>query len=431
MARGGRCPACDEELVGAARFCAACGAPVGAGSLTVAPNADEVGLAGGQPLVRDGSRWPMLAGVLVVAGLVAALALSRIGDDSSSAAEPPPDTTAAPTTTTTPSPTTTTTPPTTIPPTTSSVPPGFVDVSEVPADLADTTLIVFDSNGDVAALDLGTGQLTPFESPFDFRGEDQITSSPFGIVVQRWTANSSTTALDWDLRELATLSEASAFQTVDDGMWALDWDGTIQLRWLGESGPPIEARSFDGWANLVGTIDGDALIANAWSGATHRIATDGTTIEVGSGLAIAGGRDWMIAVECDQALVCTSNIWDFRSGRVGEMDLGGTNFSLQPSDLSWDGRRALVTFWGTDGPDEFVVVDADQMTMEPAADGISRFAGPGGGDHDRELRHYFRPAGDITIIDLATGDEVTIETEENVRNVLVAPPGWEPPASAD
>ncbi|MEM9713478.1 MAG: hypothetical protein AAGA17_14770, partial [Actinomycetota bacterium] len=109
-------------------------------------------------------RWAIVA-VVGVGLLVAVLSVSRSGSDDETAA--PPTTAVAPTTTVTP----TTTPSTTMPamttstqPTATLPPSGFVDVTEVPSDLADLTLVLFGPNLS-AALDLGTGELTSFVAP--------------------------------------------------------------------------------------------------------------------------------------------------------------------------------------------------------------------------------------------------------------------------
>ncbi len=432
MARGGRCTACDEKLEGAARFCAACGAPAGTAGLDVTPAGDDTELlVPGAPLVRDRSRWLLPAGLVAIGALVALLALNRLDGDSS-AAEPPP-TTSPPTTTTT-SPTTTTTATTTTSAPTTTVAPGFVDVSEVPDELTDTTLILVQQLGSVGALDLDTGELTTLETEVLFASDSQLSTTPVGIVQQRWTADAPVaTVVSWSLEEVAVFDsgEIGAMRSTAGGdLWTVAYDGEATLSLMTADGSLVPVRPLDGWASLVGTMDGDALVASGWTGGTHRVATDGTTELVVADMTLAGGRDWVLAVDCDEALDCSARLVDLASGRQEIVELPGGGDRLFQEALSWDGRRGLLLSWAIDGPDNLVVVDADQMTVTTTETSSTRRFGPGQGGYDHDLRYVFRPVGGVTITDLDSGEEIGIETEGPVREVIVAPPGWEPPAEA-
>ena len=307
MARGGRCSACDEKLGGAARFCAACGAPAGSIGLDVTSAVDDAELVvPGEPLVRERSRWLMPVGLLVVGALVAVLALSRLDGDSG-AAEPPPTTstpTTVPTTTTTSTTTTSTTPAAT-----TTVPIGFVDVSLVPDDLAGTTLILLGMGSQISALDLGTGELTPIESEASFTGDAQLQATPLGIVRRRWTSNSEeVTIIDWDLTERTGFesSELGPVLTGADGeLWAMTYGELPSLSLLSREGTLRPVRPVQGWATLAGTIGPDALISSSWSGSTHRVSADGSTELVVSEVSLGGGRDWILTAGCDGTLDCS------------------------------------------------------------------------------------------------------------------------------
>ncbi|MEM9713636.1 MAG: hypothetical protein AAGA17_15565, partial [Actinomycetota bacterium] len=204
MARGDRCRVCDARLGRAARFCASCGTPVGDEGLVVATSGD--GPPTGRPveLDRGPARWPIATAVLAVVALVVALAATR-SVDSPDADEAAATTTTQPTTTTTTTPTTTspsttsTTTSTTAGPTT-TVAPGLVDVSAVPDDLTDTTLLLLGAGTDVSSLHLGTGELVTFESPVRFGTDEQVWSTSAGIVRQRFGPDETTSELlGWDL----------------------------------------------------------------------------------------------------------------------------------------------------------------------------------------------------------------------------------------
>ena len=362
--------------------------------------------------------------------MVVALAATR-SVDSPAADEAAATTTTPPTTTTTPTttpPPTSPTPSTTAGPTT-TVAPGLVDVSAVPDDRADTTLLLLGAGTDVSSLHLGTGELVTFESPVRFGTDEQVWSTSAGIVRQRFGPDETTSELlGWDLAPIATFDEIGGLHEADDGaVWVLSYGDEVRLERIDRDGTVDTTRSLDSWVRLVGSFDGDAVISSTWAGAPYRIAPDGSTELQTETIAINGGRDWILTIDCDDGLLCRPELVDLATGRSADVGVELEGIAFQSAATSWDGRRAVIVNFGRSGPETAAVLDAGALTVEPADITASQFFGPGRGGYDPDLRYSFRPERDLTIGDVRSGERIVVESGVPVREVLVAPEGWTPP----
>lgn len=413
MAREGRCSVCGEHLAGAARFCSGCGAPAQAAPLPLS-TVDERGDAAGTSVVRDRSRWPVVVGVVAVAVFAAVLATSRMGE-TTSGAEIAPTTTS----TSTESPANTRTP--TVAPDTTTPPIDRVDVDDLPDELADTTLILLAAGRSAIALDLGTGDLTPFEIPGrSIRARDLLTVTPGGVLVSSPESDNAR-LLDWSFVEQIELPFVSAVAPAADGLWAQRPEPFNQLFRITSEGFPREVRTFDGPIELVGSLDGDALIASPRSSGVRRVGFDGSASLVDEVTAFQGGTDWLIGFACDADLRCARRLIDLRTGSTLETGLVDDD-SLEIG-RSPDGRRVIVGPATGVGP--VVLIDADELAVTQL-DIPERLLGPT--SVDDELRYVFGPLAGVRVVSVETGDRWLIEINQIIRRVIVAPDQWQPPA---
>ncbi|MEO1060490.1 MAG: zinc ribbon domain-containing protein [Actinomycetota bacterium] len=413
MARGERCQVCGEELSGVARFCAGCGAPVHAAPLPVS-SIDDHASSPGTAVVRDRSRWPLIAGVVAVAVFAAALATSRSGESTSGAETTPPTTTAPPVTTAP------VEPDTAPPSTTAGTAPRSADVAELPSELADTTLILLTAGRSALALDLGDGVVTPFSIPGrSIRAGDLLIESTAGILVSSPETRRAR-FLDWSFDELSELPFVSAAEPAADGLWALRPAPINELFRITPEGFPRAVRTFTGAVELTGALDADALVSSSESGIVHRVALDGSTTVVADAVAFGGGQDWLLTFDCDGELRCARQLVDLRSGSTREVPIG----DVSTLGRSEDGRRVVLVD-EPGGPT--LLLDADRLSVTtlgalPTDTEVPIVV-------DDELRYAFEPRAGVTVTSLDTGQRWRVEVNDIVRRIIVAPDGWEPPGA--
>ncbi|MEO1065046.1 MAG: hypothetical protein AAFZ07_26830 [Actinomycetota bacterium] len=399
---------------------------------------DSAGPVAGASGAEVVSRGPTLVGVLAVAIVVAgviALAASRLGtEEASDPTAPPPSTGAASSTTSTSPPPTTTSLPTTTTPamatTTAATPPsGFVDVAAVPEELRSLTVVVFGRDF-AAALDLGSGELTPFaarEGPS--RSDVWLRATTAGIV-ERSNNGQQSRFIDWSWSQAAALPAGvwpGGVQSHGDLIWFVVSGPTPALHAMIAGGEPTAVRVIDGWLELVGSSEEAALISSLSAGRTYRIDPDGGIEVVHDSVALGGGNDWLIVPDCDTELRCERRVVDLRTGTGFPVGEPGSVDGMPVVTTSADGRRGLVTAWGTATAPTIWIIDADDATVSPVHDSF------GGLDTDQavsdpDLRYVFEPRSRrLSIGELSTGERSRIDLPELITHVLVAPDGWSPP----
>ena len=428
-ARGGRCPTCRAHLVRGGRYCPACGASILRGPLTV-DTTEGNGPATATAEIR--SPRPTIIAVLAFVALslvVVWLAWGRSGEDARQ------ETTADGTTTTTePVATTTTTPRRTTTeapaPTTTAPPPApsVVDVSTVPADLTDLTLIVLDRDY-AAALDLGTGELTPFDAPeAPYRTNVWLRATPVGILEVSFNS-ADARLIDWDLQESDRFSGGfwpGEAVIGDEEIWFMSYEDApeiVRMDASGEVTSVAELPESGWWFDLVGSSGEAPLVSSSTSGRVHRVERDGTITVAYDGVAFGGGSDWLLVPDCDDQLRCSALAVDLRTG--ARLTFGGSPFlDHGPEMLSADGRRALVNEWSGFGEPTGWIIDVDAGTVIESSVTVDFDQTTA----DPDLRYLIHPSETLVRFqELTTGEETVVELPQEISHVVVAPDGWVAP----
>ncbi|MEO1061282.1 MAG: hypothetical protein AAFZ07_07670 [Actinomycetota bacterium] len=415
-----------------ARFCPECGMATGATRIEMLEAGPDVALSASSRTVE--STPPARRGlVLAVGGIVAVaavLALSRSGDDepTAAAATVPSTSTPAPAEPTT----ATTVPPAAAEPTPDVTIQAFpppdeavtsVDVSEVPAALSGTTVVV--PGSPALAIQLGTGAVMELAGVELDAVERVIDTTERGVVVR--DENGSGKLVDWSFTTSTGLGWnvwPGSVVVSDDNIWMVDGVGDDrQLVRIDEQGRRTTVRSVPEWVSLVGGSDGSAYVSSVASASVVRIGDDDRLTSVADGIGALGGEEWLLLLVCDDQLSCGVELLDLRTGRRLMTDVrpeGGVELVQR----SADGRRALFREWNR--PSSFVVVDADEMTAERFDLGFDTWqqttANP-------ELTHVVGPDvtdSRLTIVELASAEVSYVPLPRSVTSVIVTPEGWEP-----
>ncbi|MEM9609027.1 MAG: hypothetical protein AAGA99_16515, partial [Actinomycetota bacterium] len=374
------------------------------------------------------SSTPMLLlGIGVVAAIVLALALSRSGDDA--AVEPIGEPTTSTTTTTAPTTSAQAPPPTTAPLTTLGAG-AVVDVSDVPAELTELTMLLIERD-QFALLDLATGELEFIAAPpIRLQPSEVAAGTELGIRI----VNDQTGQIrfvDWQLAELTALRDRfpGAVVVAEGRPWLERWDpstGELRLAMLDDDNELVTVIEIGVWFTMVGTTGDSVLISSAITGQTHRIDPNGSVTTVLDRVALGGGNDWLLAPRCDESLTCSTDLIDLRSGTT--TDLGIDLSRSQTIGRSQDGRRAL-RLWGSGPEPEAYVVDADAATVAPGFQVLDESWGALPLATDPALTHQIDHSNSvITFRELSTGDEVALRLPQPFQHAVLVPEGWTPPS---